>query len=194
MVANPILFPLVKPFRASWSGKPFFVQFLTADNRENKASVRSEDFTEYPIWHKLWKAAGKSSVRKRQRHLKFLPSAVPLHDKTSWTKKLQWFSRLSRLGLQGKELVLTGHLKYIPQKVRVTQYSNNLEDELPENRCRCENLQSEAKWSLAGSLYGNVLEFPFAAKANQPSFAWCHGHGAKRMVHPSQKVVTSGIA
>ena len=29
---------------------------------------------------------------------------------------------------------------------------------LPENRCRCENLQSEAKWSLAGSLYGNGLE------------------------------------
>ncbi|OFK42640.1 hypothetical protein HMPREF2815_23695 [Bacteroides sp. HMSC068A09] len=79
MVAIPILLPLVKPFRASWSGKPFFVQFLTADNRENKASVRSEDFTEYPIWHKLWKAAGKSSVRKRQRHLTFLPSAVPLH-------------------------------------------------------------------------------------------------------------------
>ena len=79
MVTIPILFPLVKPFRASWSGKPFFVQFLTADNRENKASVRSEDFTEYPIWHKLWKAAGKYSVRKRQRHLTFLPSAVPLH-------------------------------------------------------------------------------------------------------------------
>ena len=30
---------------------------------------------------------------------------------------------------------------------------------IPENRCRCENLQSEAKWSLAGSLYGNGLEF-----------------------------------
>ena len=29
---------------------------------------------------------------------------------------------------------------------------------LPENRCRWENLQSEAKWSLAGSLYGNGLE------------------------------------
>ncbi|WP_195398749.1 hypothetical protein [Bacteroides finegoldii] len=29
---------------------------------------------------------------------------------------------------------------------------------IPENRCRCENLQSEAKWSLAGSLYGNGLE------------------------------------
>ena len=53
MVAIPILLPLVKPFRASWSGKPFLVQFLTADTRENKASVRSEDFPEYPIWHKL---------------------------------------------------------------------------------------------------------------------------------------------
>ena len=82
MVANPILFPLVKSFRASRSGKPFYVHLLTADTGENKASVRSEDFTEYPIWHKLWKAAGKSSVRKRQRHLMFLPSAVPLHDKT----------------------------------------------------------------------------------------------------------------
>lgn len=107
---------------------------------------------------------------------------------------LQRFSRLSRLGFQGKELVLTGHLKYIPQKVRVTQYSDHLEDELPENHCRCENLQSEAKWSLAGSLYGNGLEFPLVTQSNQPSFAWCHGHGAKRMVHPSQNVVTSGIA
>ena len=59
-----------------------YVHPLTADTGENKASVRTEDFTEYPIWHKLWKAAGKSSVRKRQRHLMFLPSAVPLHDKT----------------------------------------------------------------------------------------------------------------
>ena len=79
MVAILILFPLVKPFRASWAGKPFFVQPLTADTRENKASVRSEDFMEYPIWHKLWKAAEKSSVRKRKRHLTFLPSAVLLH-------------------------------------------------------------------------------------------------------------------
>ena len=58
------------------------MQFLTADNREKKASVRSEDFTEYPIWYKLWKAAGKFSVQKLQRHLMFLPSAVSLHDKT----------------------------------------------------------------------------------------------------------------
>ena len=79
MITNPILFPLVKPFRASRSGKPFYVHPLTADIWENKASVRTEDFTEYPIWHKLWKAAGKYSVRKRQRHLTFLPSAVPLH-------------------------------------------------------------------------------------------------------------------
>ena len=86
---------------------------------------------------------------------------------------LQRFSRLSRLGLQGKELVLTGHLKLIPQKVRVTQYSDHLEDELPENHCRCENLQSEAKWSLAGSLYGNGLESSAYRKTYQPSFAWC---------------------
>ncbi len=86
MITIPILFPLVKPFRASWSGKPFYVHPLTADTGENKASVRTENFTEYPIWHpiwhKLWKAAGKYSVRKRQRHLTFLLSAVPLHDKT----------------------------------------------------------------------------------------------------------------
>ena len=107
---------------------------------------------------------------------------------------LQRFSKISRLWLQGKRLALTGCLKHIPQKVHFTRHPDHLEDELPENRCRCGNLQSEAKWSLAGSLYGNVLEFPFAAKANQPSFAWCHGHGAKRMIHPSQKVVTSGIA
>lgn len=79
MITIPILFPLVKPFRASRSGKPFYVHPPTADTGENKASVRIEDFTEYPIWHKLWKAAGKSSVRKRKRHLMFLPSAVPLH-------------------------------------------------------------------------------------------------------------------
>lgn len=79
MVAIPILFPLVKPFRASRSGKPFYVHPLTADTGENKASVRTENFTEYPIWYKLWKAAGKFSVQKLQRHLMFLPSAVPLH-------------------------------------------------------------------------------------------------------------------
>lgn len=79
MVAIPILLPLVKPFRASWSGKPFFRASLHCGHQGNKASVRTEDFTEYPIWHKLWKAAGKYSARKRQRHLTFLPSAVPLH-------------------------------------------------------------------------------------------------------------------
>ncbi|MBC5591773.1 MAG: hypothetical protein SPI29_12770 [Bacteroides uniformis] len=35
---------------------------------------------------------------------------------------------------------------------------------------------------------------PFVAKANQPSFAWCRRHGANRMAHRPQKVVTSGIA
>ena len=35
---------------------------------------------------------------------------------------------------------------------------------------------------------------PLVAKAYQPSFAWCHRHGANRMTNPSQKVVTSGIA
>ena len=82
MFTFPILSPLVKPFRASRSGKPFYVHPLTADTGENKASVRTENFTEYPIWYKLWKAAGKFSVQKLQRHLMFLPSAVSLHDKT----------------------------------------------------------------------------------------------------------------
>lgn len=59
MFTFSILFPLVKPFRASRSGKPFYVHPLTADTGENKASVRTENFTEYPIWYKLWKAAGK---------------------------------------------------------------------------------------------------------------------------------------
>ena len=49
MFTFPILFPLVKPFRASRSGKPFYVHPLTADTGENKASVRTENFTEYPI-------------------------------------------------------------------------------------------------------------------------------------------------
>ena len=79
MFTFSILFPLVKPFRASRSGKPFYVHSLTADTGENKASVRTENFTEYPIWYKLWKAAGKFSVQKLQRHLMFLPSAVLLH-------------------------------------------------------------------------------------------------------------------
>lgn len=35
---------------------------------------------------------------------------------------------------------------------------------------------------------------PLVAEAIQPSFAWCWRHGAKRMAHLSQKVVTSGIA
>ncbi|MFT0357738.1 hypothetical protein ACMSEA_19165 [Bacteroides thetaiotaomicron] len=35
---------------------------------------------------------------------------------------------------------------------------------------------------------------PLAANTNQPGFAWCHRHGAKRMVHLPQKVITSGIA
>ncbi|EJX01149.1 hypothetical protein EVA_10745 [gut metagenome] len=83
LVAIPILFPLVKPFRASRSGKPFYVHPSTADLGENKASVRLENFMEYPIWYKLWKAAGKFFDRKRQRHLTFLPSAVLLHDKTA---------------------------------------------------------------------------------------------------------------
>ena len=131
----------------------------TADTRGNKASVRTEDFTEYPIWHKLWKAAGKSSVRKLQRHLTFLPSAVPLHVQNHWTKKLQWFSRRSRLGLQGKRLVLTGHHpQHNPLESLRNSTINHLNDAFSENRCRCENLQSEAKWSLAGSLYGNGLE------------------------------------
>ncbi len=130
MVANPILFPLVKPFRASRSGKPFYVHPLTADTGENKASVWTEYYTGYPSWYNLWEEDGKFSVQKLQRHLMFTRPQYLCTYKTSWTKKLQRFSRLSRLGLQGKELVLTGHLKYIPQKVRVTQYSNHLEDEL----------------------------------------------------------------
>jgi hypothetical protein len=36
---------------------------------------------------------------------------------------------------------------------------------IPENRCRCENLQSGAKWSLAGSLYGNGLEYSACHKS-----------------------------
>jgi len=35
---------------------------------------------------------------------------------------------------------------------------------------------------------------PLVAKAYQPSFAWCHRHGANRMTYPSPKVITSGIA
>ncbi|EJX02075.1 hypothetical protein EVA_09817 [gut metagenome] len=73
LVAIPILFPLVKPFRASRSGKPFYVHPSTADLGENKASVRLENFTEYPIWHKLWKAAGKFFDRKRQAALDVSP-------------------------------------------------------------------------------------------------------------------------
>ena len=66
---------------------------------------------------------------------------------------------------------------------------------LPENRCRCENLQSEAKGNLAQVLsMATDWMPPHVEKPNQPSFAWCRRHGAKRMVHLSPKVVTSGIA
>ena len=51
------------------------------------------------------------------------------------------------------------------QKVRITRHPDHLEDELPENSCRCENLQSEAKWSLAGSLCGNGLEYSACRKS-----------------------------
>lgn len=64
-----------------------------------------------------------------------------------------------------ERLALTGCLKHIPQKVHVTRHPDHLEDELPENRCRCGNLQSEAKWSLAGSLYGNGLEYSACRKS-----------------------------
>jgi hypothetical protein len=66
---------------------------------------------------------------------------------------------------------------------------------LPENRCRCENLQSEAKGNLAQVLsMATDWSPPLIAKAYQPSFAWCCRHGANRMEHLSQKVVTFGIA
>lgn len=35
---------------------------------------------------------------------------------------------------------------------------------------------------------------PLVTKTNQLSFAWCRRHGANRMAHPPQKVVTSGVA
>ena len=45
---------------------------------------------------------------------------------------------------------------------------------LPENRCRCENLQSEAKGNLAQVLsMATDWSPPLIAKAYQPSFAWC---------------------
>lgn len=51
------------------------------------------------------------------------------------------------------------------QKVRVTRHPDYLEDAHTQKRCRCENLQSEAKWSLAGSLYGNGLEYSVCRKS-----------------------------
>ena len=58
------------------------------------------------------------------------------------------------------------------QKVRITRHPDHLEDELPENSCRCENLQSEAKWSLAGSLYGNGLKYSAYRKSHSAEFCW----------------------
>lgn len=165
MITIPILFPLVKPFRASWSGKPFYVHPLTADTGENKASVRTENFTEYPIWHKLRKAAGKYSVRKRQRHLTFLPSAVPLHVQNELYQEVPMVFKTFPTRTPREKISPNRLSQRYSQKVHITRHPDHLEDELPENRCRCENLQSEAKWSLAGSLYGNVLEYSACRKS-----------------------------
>lgn len=165
MVAIPILFPLVKPFRASRSGKPFYVHPLTADTGENKASVRTENFTEYPIWYKLWKAAGKFSVQKLQRHLMFLPSAVPLHVQNELDQEAPTVFKTFPTRSPRERISSNRSSQIYSQKVRVTRHPDYLEDAHTQNRCRCENLQSEAKWSLAGSLYGNGLEYSACRKS-----------------------------
>ena len=45
----------------------------------------------------------------------------------------------------------------------------------------CEKQLSGAKRNPVASLCGNGLNLPLVAKAYQPSFAWCHWHGANRM-------------
>ena len=49
---------------------------------------------------------------------------------------------------------------------------------ISKNRCRCENLQSEALQVLSMATDWSP---PLVAKTIQPSFAWCHRHGANRM-------------
>lgn len=65
MLLVSILFPFVKPFGASWPGKPFFVRSSTADKWEDKTSVRRE---------------GADGIPKIPRHAEIcgrLPSSPP---------------------------------------------------------------------------------------------------------------------
>lgn len=190
----PILFPLVKPFRASRSGKPFYVHPLTANTGRirhvwGQRTLRNTQFG--TNCGRLQQSSPSESVSGTWR---FFRSQYLCTYKMDLTKMLQRFSRISIFWLQRKRFVLTGCLKLTPQKVREIWHPDLLEGAHPLNRYRCENLQSEAKWSLASFLYGNVLEFPFAAKAYQPRFAWYCKYGANRMTYFPKMVVTSGIA
>ena len=166
MVAIPILFPLVKPFRASWSGK----RFSCSPSLRTPGRIRQ-------VWGQrtFWNTQFGTNCGR-------LPKSPPSESvsgtwcfsrpqylctyKTDLAKMLQRFSKISRLWLQGKRLALTGCLKHVPQKVHVTQHSDRLEDAHFQKPLP---LWEPTKWSLAGSLYGNGLE----------SSSCCKNHSAE---------------
>ena len=97
-----ILFPFVKPRRASWPGKPFSVRSSTADKREDKTSVRLE---------------GADGIPKIPRHAEIcgrLPSGPPAESAggTCRSSRPQYVCTGKRLpdmmpdGLQSKEQTL----------------------------------------------------------------------------------------
>lgn len=102
MLLVSILFPFVKPFRASWPGKPFFVRSSTADKWEDKTSVRRE---------------GADGIPKIPRHAEIcgrLPSSPPAESAGgTWrSSRPQYVCTGKRLpdmmpdGLQSKEQAL----------------------------------------------------------------------------------------
>ena len=73
----------LKPF-GFLVGRTVFRAVISADNRGDKASVRSESATEYPNFGRMRKFVEgcRQALRpKAKRHLTFLLSAVPLHGK-----------------------------------------------------------------------------------------------------------------
>ncbi|WP_168355484.1 MULTISPECIES: hypothetical protein [Bacteroidaceae] len=68
----------MKPFGFSLPGD--FYDAITRRNKGRKANVASgKKETEYPIWHKLRKAAVCFPCRQEQRHLLSAPPSVTLY-------------------------------------------------------------------------------------------------------------------
>ena len=101
MLLVSILFPFVKPRRASWPGKPFSVRSSTADKREDKTSVRLEC---------------ADGIPKFPRHAEFcgrLPSSPPAESRGgTWRSSCPQYicteKRLPDMTPNGLQLKRTG--------------------------------------------------------------------------------------